>query len=81
MPKPPAWNYRRLARLDQVGLVWLLHGRKVVARSADQVVIATRSEASICSASYPRSIQRGTIAFHGGAMPSRAPANQDDRHL
>jgi hypothetical protein len=31
MPKSPAWNYRRLARLDQVGLVWLLHGRKVSA--------------------------------------------------
>jgi len=83
IPKQPAWDWHRLARIDQVGLVWLLRGRKVVALSVDQAVIATPSEASIRSASYPRSIQRGTIAFHrrGGAIPSRSPANQDDRHL
>jgi len=64
IPERPAWDWHRLARIDQVGLVWLLHGRKVVALSADQAVIATPSEASIRSASYPRSIQRGTIAFY-----------------
>jgi hypothetical protein len=64
IPEKPAPNYRRLARFDQVGLVWLLHGRKVVALSADRAVIATPSEASIRSASYPQSIQRGTITFY-----------------
>jgi hypothetical protein len=64
VPERPAWNYSRLARLDQVGLIWLLRGRRVVALSADQAVIATPSEASIRSAGYPGSIQRGSITFY-----------------
>jgi hypothetical protein len=31
VPERPATNYRRLSRYDQTGLVWLLHGRPVVA--------------------------------------------------
>lgn len=63
IPEKPAPNYQRLARFDQVGLVWLLHGRKVVVFSTDRAVIATPREASIRRAGYPGSIQRGSITF------------------
>jgi hypothetical protein len=31
VPEKPAANYRRLSRYDETGLLWLLHGRPVVA--------------------------------------------------
>jgi hypothetical protein len=31
VPERPAASYRRLARYDETGLIWLLHGRPVVA--------------------------------------------------
>ena len=34
-------NYRRLSRYDVTGLIWLLHGRPVVALTADRAVIGT----------------------------------------
>jgi hypothetical protein len=40
-PEKPASNYRRLARYDQTGLIWLLHGRCVVALTKDTAVIET----------------------------------------
>jgi hypothetical protein len=40
-PEKPAPNYRRLARYDQTGLIWLLHGRRVVALTKDTAVIET----------------------------------------
>jgi hypothetical protein len=64
IPEKPAPNYRRLSRYDLTGLVWMLRGRQVVALSADRAVIATPREASIRSAGYPGSIQRGSIAFY-----------------
>jgi hypothetical protein len=37
-----AWaEYHRLSRYDVIGLIWLLHGRPVVALTADRVVIGT----------------------------------------
>jgi hypothetical protein len=40
-PEKPAPNYRRLARYDQTGLIWLLHGRRVVELTKDRAVIET----------------------------------------
>ena len=40
-PKKPAPNYRRLSRYDQTGLIWLLHGRRVVELTKDTAVIET----------------------------------------
>ena len=41
----PYW--RRLARIDQLGLIWLLHGRPVTAITADRATIATPSGGSV----------------------------------
>jgi hypothetical protein len=38
-PKQPGPSYRRLGRYDVIGLVWLLHGRPIVALTADRAVI------------------------------------------
>jgi hypothetical protein len=41
-PPEQHWpNYRRLSRYDVIGLIWLLHGRPVVALTADRGVIGT----------------------------------------
>jgi hypothetical protein len=49
-PEKPASNYRRLSRVDAAGLVWLLHGRPVVALTADSATIRTSAG--------------GTVTFH-----------------
>jgi hypothetical protein len=41
MPERPGQSYQRLSRYDQTGLVWLLHGRRVVALTKDAAVIQT----------------------------------------
>jgi hypothetical protein len=38
-PERPGPNYRRLGRYDGMGLIWLLHGRPVVAFTATAAVI------------------------------------------
>jgi hypothetical protein len=38
-PEQPGPTYRRLSRYDVIGLIWLLHGRPVVALTADRAVI------------------------------------------
>jgi hypothetical protein len=38
-PEQPGPSYRRLSRYDVIGLIWLLHGRPVVALTADRAVI------------------------------------------
>jgi hypothetical protein len=40
-PEQRGQNYRRLSRNDVIGLIWLLHGRPVVALTADRAVIGT----------------------------------------
>jgi hypothetical protein len=40
-PEQRGPNYRRLSRYDVIGLIWLLHGRPVVALTADRAVIGT----------------------------------------
>jgi hypothetical protein len=41
VPARPAANYQRLSRYDQLGLIWLLQGRRVVALTKDTAVIET----------------------------------------
>jgi hypothetical protein len=38
-PEKAGPNYRRLSRVDATGLIWLLHGRPVVALTASAAVI------------------------------------------
>jgi hypothetical protein len=38
-PEQPGPTYRRLSRYDATGLIWLLHGRPVVALTANRAVI------------------------------------------
>jgi hypothetical protein len=40
VPDHPSPTYRRLSRYDGTGLIWLLHGRVVVALTQDSAVIA-----------------------------------------
>jgi hypothetical protein len=39
VPERPAATYRRLSRYDETGLIWLLHGRPVVALTESEAVI------------------------------------------
>ena len=43
VPERPAASYRRLARYDCTGLIWLLQGRPVVALTADTAAIQVAS--------------------------------------
>jgi hypothetical protein len=38
-PERPGPTYRRLSRYDVTGLIWLLHGRAVIALTADRALI------------------------------------------
>jgi len=49
VPDKPRPNYQRLSRYDQMGLIWLLQGRHVVALSKNTASIKTAN---------------GTLAFH-----------------
>ena len=55
-PEQHGPNYRRLSRYDVIGLIWLLHGRPVVALTADRAVIGTAG---------------GGITFYRMAMQNR----------
>jgi hypothetical protein len=57
-PEKPAPNYRRLSRYDQTGLVWLLHGRRVVELTKDQAVIETPT---------------GTVSYRRNNKPALGP--------
>jgi len=41
VPDKPGPNYQRLSRYDQMGLVWMLQGRRVVALTKDSALIKT----------------------------------------
>jgi hypothetical protein len=47
VPTSPHPMWRRLARVDQLGLVWLTHGRPVASISAESATIATPSGGSV----------------------------------
>jgi hypothetical protein len=47
VPEQPAPNYDRLARLDDVGLIWLLRGRPVTVLTSTEAVILCHSGATL----------------------------------
>ena len=57
-PEKPAPNYRRLSRYDKTGLIWLLHGRRVVDLTNDKAVIETPT---------------GTVAYRRYNKPALGP--------
>jgi hypothetical protein len=62
-PENPAPDYRRLSRYDETGLIWLLHGRPVIALMEPAATILGPSGAKL---SYQRSNK-----------PARAPLTPD----
>jgi hypothetical protein len=46
-PEKPAPKYRRLSRYDQTGLIWLLHGRPVIALTQTAATILALSGANL----------------------------------
>jgi hypothetical protein len=46
-PEKPVPNYRRISRYDQTGLIWLLHGRPVIALTQTAATILAPSGASL----------------------------------
>ena len=65
VPDRPGPKYQRLSRYDQTGLVWLLHGRRVVELTKDKAVIETPT----CTVSYRRHNQ-----------PAPGPAEESEEH-
>ena len=57
VPVNPHPSWRRLARVDQLGLVWLTHGRPVTSITAERATIATTRGGSV--AFYKPVPQRG----------------------
>jgi hypothetical protein len=51
VPGRPAPTFRRLSRYDSTGLIWLLHGRPVVALTANEAAIRGHSGATVTTAS------------------------------
>jgi hypothetical protein len=47
VPERPPPNYSRLARLDAMGLLWLLRGRPVIVLTSTEAIIRCRSNASL----------------------------------
>jgi hypothetical protein len=47
VPDRPRPNYQRLSRYDQMGMIWILQGRRVVALTEDTAVIETTT-GSMC---------------------------------
>ena len=52
VPERPSATYRRLSRYDETGLIWLLHGRPVVALTASEAVIRGHSGATVTYRKY-----------------------------
>jgi hypothetical protein len=62
----PAPNYRRLSRYDQAGLIWLLHGRPVIALTETAATILAPSGANL------------TYGRHNKPAPARLGDSVDD---
>jgi hypothetical protein len=63
VPKQPSPSFRRLSRYDAMGLVWLLHGRPVIALTATEAVIGAASGATLTyRRRQPTGIAKGTAA-------------------
>jgi hypothetical protein len=76
VPEQPAPNYDRLARLDDMGLLWLLRGRPVVELTSMEAVIRCHSGATV-------KFYRPTEPVPPMEITNRAPAmdvGHADRH-
>jgi hypothetical protein len=58
VPDRPRPKYQRLSRYDQTGLIWLLHGWRVVELTKDKAVIETAT---------------GTVAYRRYNKPALGP--------
>jgi hypothetical protein len=47
VPDQPAPNYDRLGRVDDMGLIWLLRGRPIIALTATEAIIRCYSGATL----------------------------------
>jgi hypothetical protein len=65
-PEKPAPKYRRLSRYDQTGLIWLLHGRPVIALTQTAATILAPSGANL------------TYGRHNKPAPARLGDSVDD---
>jgi hypothetical protein len=63
VPDRPRPKYQRLSRYDQTGLVWLLHGRRVVELTKDKAVIETAT---------------GTVSYRRYNKPALGPLGLND---
>jgi hypothetical protein len=70
-PEKPAPNYRRLSRYDKTGLIWLLHGRRVVDLTNDKAVIETPTG----TAAYRR-YNKPTLGPLGDSLDDFAPRSR-----
>jgi hypothetical protein len=82
-PEKPVPNYRRLSRYDQTGLIWLLHGRPVIALTETAATILAQSGANL---TYRRYIKPAPAAGDCLDYPRRTeadgqPAGQGCSHL
>ena len=89
IPSNPHPSWRRLARVDQLGLVWLTHGRPVTSITAESATIATPRGGSL--AFYrPRARQEGSendrtqgappvpVSSRSAADPRGCPKSEND---
>jgi hypothetical protein len=70
-PEKPTPNYRRLSRYDQTGLIWLLHGRPVIALTETAATILAPSGANLTYGRHnkPAPGMIGDSTDRGGAEP------------
>jgi hypothetical protein len=70
-PEKPAPNYRRLSRYDQTGLIWLLHGRPVIALTETAATILAPSGANLTYGRHnkPAPGLIGDSTSGGGVVP------------
>jgi hypothetical protein len=57
VPEQPAANYARLSRLDNTGLIWLLHGRPVTALTATETAMRCHSGATLTYRKQNKSVR------------------------
>jgi hypothetical protein len=77
-PDKPAANYRRLSRYDTTGLVWLLHGRRVIKMTADSAAIRTTSGGTVEYRKNNKPARLGRERM-GAQSPERAPMGDGGR--
>lgn len=75
VPKNPHPMWRRLARVDELGLVWLTHGKPVIALTSDSAAIAASGGGKLHY--YKKVSQRG----HAGEGNTPPHGRRHDRRI